>query len=1128
MRLYSRTRKTILHSSIVIALSVLSAFPSRAADTLAELAGTVKDTSGAVISGATLTLVNSATEKTLTEKAHADGSYVFSNLPIGTYQLRVKANGFTTSIQDKITLNVNQHGQLEVILKVSASEETVEVNANVSQVDTQGATLGSVETTRRIEDLPLVERDTFQLGLLQAGVYSPDPDDGSGNPFSVSGQRSESLTFLVDGSDNNDFLGNNAVVDPNPDAVAEFKILTNNYTAEYGRTSGGIVNQAIKYGTNSFHGDLFEFFRNDALNARNYFAITNPPYKRNIFGGTVGGPVKRDKLFFFTSYQGTIRHEGENLAQQSVLTPAERVGDFSADLASGTQLVDPISGNPYPNNQVPVNPIIATYIAKYVPLPNVAGTDLFSTSPVEDDTENQGISRVDWQVSKKDLIYGTYIIDDLSQSIPILIENGASAGGTLPVGSGSTSHFRNQFVTGHWTRTISPNLLNEFIFSYNRAYSLVSAPTDHTSPSDLGFTNVTPDDAAGVAPPIIYTADFTIGPPPGGPTTYHDRTFQFQDNLSWTRGHHQLKFGGDVRVVRNDFDFDFFNNGSFDFALYISPLTNDAMADFVGGFTDNYYQFSNAKYGIRTQSYYFFGQDTYKVTPRLSLSYGLRYEYNTPQQDPHNNIIGYFPGTQSTIFPDAPPDLLYAGDPGTPNRGLVYPDRNNFAPRFAFAYDALGNGKLVLRGGFGIFYDIEDGALNLQFGGQPPFGAVQNINPTSTNYEALADGTNVITDPYTPFGLVNPYPTHNQIIGFGVPKIPFAYVVSPHFRTPYSENFNLGFQYQLTPSTLLEMDYVSTLGRKSVTSYDLNHPDESLLEGQYNSYQSTYADCARPLAVCFDPAVPDQTPDEAAVDPDASPTETLQLLTDLSNGSSSNNELQVTVDHQLAKGLNVRGAYTLGKTIDLLSGFRARSSTFTDPYNFAFDRGPADFDVHQRLVISGFYEIPGLNSGFMRLLTNGWQTGGIATFQTGTPYTLFSGNNSSGQGTNLERPEQVGPVPKLDVRKPGHTLYDTTNLLTNVVPPGVDMPGVPMFTFGNMGRNSLRTPGIDNFDLSFLKRFPLGEQRRLEFRAELFNAFNHTQYLFNAANNNFNSSTYDQATQARDPRLIQFALKFYY
>jgi hypothetical protein len=322
------------------------------------------------------------------------------------------------------------------------------------------------------------------------------------------------------------------------------------------------------------------------------------------------------------------------------------------------------------------------------------------------------------------------------------------------------------------------------------------------------------------------------------------------------------------------------------------------------------------------------------------------------------------------------------------------------------------------------------------------------------------------------------------------------------------------------------MDYVSTLGRKSISTYDLNHPDESLLQAQYAAYGSTYADCARPLAICFDPALPNQTSDEAAVDPDASPTQTMKLLTNFSNGSSTSHELQVTVDHQLAAGFNLRAAYTLGKTIDLTSGFNARSYTFTNPYNLTFDRGPADFDVHQRAVISGFYELPGLRRGFVRLLTNNWQMGGIATFQTGTPFTFFSDNNSSGQGTSLERPERVGPVAKLDVRKPGHYLYDTTNLLTNVVLPGDGEPGVPMFTFGNTGRNSFRAPGINNFDLSFLKRFPLREGRWVEFRTELFNAFNHTQYLF--TNANASSSTYDQATQARDPRLIQLALKFYY
>jgi hypothetical protein len=314
-------------------------------------------------------------------------------------------------------LQVNQAAKQDISLQVGAQTEVVEVTGDVAQVDTVTATLGSVETQRRIVDLPLVERDTFQLGLLQAGVFAPDPDDGSGNPFSVSGQRLESLTFLIDGVDNNDFLGNNAVVDPNPDAVEEFKILTNNYGAEYGRTSGGIVNQVIKSGTNAFHGGVFEFVRNDDLNARNYFQLERTRFNRNLFGGTLGGPIRKDKTFFFVSYQGSRRIEGQVAPVLTVLSPAQRgcttvapgcvgtVADFSGDLPD-TQLVNPIDGTDYPNNQVPINPIIATYISKYLPLPNVPGTDNFAANPIGRIQEDQGIIRIDHHISGRDSIYG--------------------------------------------------------------------------------------------------------------------------------------------------------------------------------------------------------------------------------------------------------------------------------------------------------------------------------------------------------------------------------------------------------------------------------------------------------------------------------------------------------------------------------------------------------------------------------------------------------------------------------------------------------------------------------------------------------------------------------------------------
>src|SRR2546423_7296171 len=362
-------------ASLIVVLFFFAFSNIYAAETTATLGGTVKDSSGAVVTGATVTLTEASTNTSRTQQTNPDGAYLFTLVPVGRYQVAVESSGFRKYVQSGITLEVNQNARLDVTLRPGAAEQVVEVNANVAQVDTVSATLGSVETARRIQDLPLVERDTFQLGLLQAGVYAPDPDDGSGNPFNVSGQRSESLTFLVDGADNTNFLSNNAVVDPNPDAVAEFKILTNNYNAEFGRTSGGVVNQVIKSGTNAFHGNVFEFFRNEDLNARNYFQLERSIFKRNIFGGTFGGPLRKDKTFFFLSYQGARRIEGLSVPKLTVLSPAERTGDFSELLTGSTdpntgldfgQPFDPNTGNPFANNQVPVHPIIWNYISKFL------------------------------------------------------------------------------------------------------------------------------------------------------------------------------------------------------------------------------------------------------------------------------------------------------------------------------------------------------------------------------------------------------------------------------------------------------------------------------------------------------------------------------------------------------------------------------------------------------------------------------------------------------------------------------------------------------------------------------------------------------------------------------------------
>ena len=1144
-----RFPKNFLAAASILLVCLFSAHPSSAQQATAQVTGSVKDPTGAIVVGATITLRNSNTNISRTTTSSKDGDYLFTLVPIGTYDLTVEQKGFQKFIQRGITLDINQNAKVDIPLRLGRESEIVEVTGNVAQVDTVSATLGKVEDTQRIQDLPLVERDTLQLGLLQAGVFAPDPDDGSGNPFSVSGQRSESLTFLLDGADNNDFLGNNIIVSPNPDAVAEFKILTNNYSAEYGRTSGGIVNQVIKSGTNAFHGSAFEFLRNEDLNANDYFTkqagLPRTRFNRNIFGGTLGGPIVHDRTFFFVSYQGARRREGQVSPKLQVLSPNERHGDFS-ELLPDTQLSNPVDGTPYNGNQVPVNPVIANYIAKYMPLPNLPGNE-FISSPVARIRDDQFIIRIDHNLSKKDIISGVYLFDDTPDFFPFQIVKGASTGGDVPLGSGFSDKKRYQTGSITWTHTISPTMVNEFRVAANRSAILQAVPQDTTSPQQLGFTNVNPDDPAGTAPPLMFIDPLALnlGPSPQGPTKLHDATFQYQDTLSITRGRHDLKLGTDLRWVRNNFAFDFFNNGSFFFGDF-GPFTGDNLADFVGGFYDNYFQFSTARYGIRTHSLYFFGQDSWKVKPHFTVDLGLRYEYNSPQVDPHDNIMAFAPGTQSKVFPNAPPDILYPHDPGTPNRGLVFPDRNNFAPRIGFAWDVLGNAKLVMRGGYGIFYDLEDGALNLQFGGQPPFGAVSNTFPDFTGISG-----DPVADPFTPFGLQNPFPfaSAGKVGTFLVPKIPFAFVVTPRFRTPYAQNFNFGFQFQATKDTMVEAVYVGSLSRKAIASNEVNFPILSVMQQQYvnGGFDPNAIDpeCARPLAAC---------------DPNTGILQGAeQLFTNQSNTNSSSDEFQLTVDKRLSHGLSIRAAYTFAKTIDLSSGFRARSSTYTDPLNPAFDRGLADFDATHRFVMSWSWQIPWdkpfkSRSPFLRKLTDDWQLNGIATFQSGNPFTLFQNDNSSESNNFLDRPDVVGPIqifkdPRpqrtfvpnsdgvhgscLSGSSPGNYYFDPTNVVCAVDYTGStnpDLPplpgGVPLFTHGNMGRNTLRGPGINNWDLSMLKRFKFTESKALEFRAEMFNAFNHTQFL-NPDLQGF-SGTFGQITTARPPRIVQFALKLYF
>jgi hypothetical protein len=436
-----------------------------------------------------------------------------------------------------------------------------------------------------------------------------------------------------------------------------------------------------------------------------------------------------------------------------------------------------------------------------------------------------------------------------------------------------------------------------------------------------------------------------------------------------------------------------------------------------------------------------------------------------------------------------------------------------------------------MRGGIGIFYDIEDGALNLQFGGQPPFGYVANNYPCYSAGCYTGTPTSFVADPFTPFGYPNPYPfvAGGHLGQFFSPKLPYAFVVDPHFRTPYAENFNYGFQFQLTEDTMVEAVYVGSLSRKAIASNEANYPSLAILQQQLavNGVDGLNPECARPLAACDSP-----------LDPHGYPTGAQQIHANFSNANSSSNEFQLTVDKRFSHGLNFRVAYTLAKTIDDSSGFRARSSTYSDPTDPAFDRGLADFDATHRLVVSPIWQIPWdrpfRGNAFLRKVTGGWSVAAIASFQSGNPFTLYSNNNSSELDNYLDRPDVISKVQIYHNPRqlqtllgscgggtPGHYYFN---------PADFDCANVPVFSHGDMGRNVLRGPGINNWDLSIIKDFKVTETRSLEFRSEFFNAFNHVQFYSPTLQTGTEggSTQFGQITTDRGARIIQFALKVYF
>jgi hypothetical protein len=1139
----------IFVSAICISEFCVSAWAQSAT---ASILGQVTDPQGAAVPNAKITVTNVATDVANRTGSDAEGYYRVFDLPIGTYIVTAEHAGFAKLMTDRVPLQINQQARVNLPLVIGAVSQTVEVSGVASNVETVNPTLGQSVTSRPVVNLPLNGRNVLSLALLQPGVTEDNPDDNNGqgfggiSGFSVGGGRSDSVTFLLDGGANNDLLGNEVVYNPNPDTVAEFRILTSNYTAEYGRNGSGVISVVTKSGTNQLHGSAFDFARNTDFDANSYFNIQDGlprnDLKRHQFGGTLGGPILKDRLFFFVAYQGQRQTQTQVESQITTFTPAELGGDFSQSAGGGP---DPdvaafLQNNPYfqPNPTLAAQGIIdPTKIdpaaAKYI------GTGLIPTSPSglissaasSTDNNNELTGKVDFNITGKDKLSATVGGFRNPQIQPFGISNlyGATVSG-FP----STNQINSYFANVAYTRTFSPSLLNEFRVTAQRHYTIGNKPsTKLPSASDLGF-GIVSDFSTG-PPQLSFDNGLGIGPNQAGPSYESGNTYAYSDALTWVRGHNTWKFGGGFSAYQNNTLYDFFGDSSYSFVGPYAAFgigTGNSFADFLVGIPNNLFEGPNARNNIRSKATYGFLQDEWRVRKNLTLTLGIRYEYSTPKLDTEGRTFAIVPGAQSTRFPNAPLDLVFPGDKSAP-RGVNFPDKDNFAPRVGFAWDPWSNGKNSIRGGFGIFYDTLKGEDNLQSNGAPPFYSEpfvgyscpsQNVDP-NTGFCTAGDVSNpgypsqaaFYSQPWTSAGLPgNPFPSTpptastafagGQFLPFGGGGI---YFVDPHLHTPYIYQYNLSVQHELAKNLTAEASYVGSSSKGLTSLQDINPFVLGTLDRVLNVNQN-----ATFTSLCT----------TIADGPADCPLSNALEFRNVSFANYNSLEASLTKQPSETRFLGTTYftlAYTYGHSLDNASGFRNRDSQvpFYNPMQFY---SSSDFDVTHRITFSGGWDLPfdrAWATGPKRLV-RGWSLYPIFTWRTGFPLSINAGESLSPQNpgpsgagdTNLVNAvfaSGFNSIPLLNPSKPvvGSNGPNPGNYYFNGA--AFAAPGSGYVGYG-LPRNFFRGPGRTNLDLALAKTTAITERLNVEFRVEAFNVFNHTEFA--NPDTNISSGTFGQIT----------------
>jgi len=1144
----------------------------------AQIHGTVTDATGAVVPNASIQAAHVATGTVRKTVSGASGDYVLANLAVGAYSIEVTASGFERYVQTGIVLQVGDNVNLDVTMKVGAVTQSVEVSAGATMVQTQDTSISEVIDQRRMDDLPLNGRLPTQLVVLSGAAvnYQPNGGDLTGSKnysssvsISVQGGEGNGVNYLLDGADHNDPFSNVNLPFPLPDALQEFSVQMNGLSARYGVNSGATANFVTKSGSNALHGDLFEFVRNGQFNARLFGAPSEDTLRRNQFGGTAGGAIKKDKLFYFGAYQGTRLRTAPGTTTSNVPTAQAMNGDFStldaAISAGGCQksaitLKDPFTLGPSfqggaKANQIPTSLFNASALKLLALVPPAVSGSLTPNScgavgygiPTPQD-EDQFLGRVDWTISSKQTLYGRYFDTDFRAPPPVYTP-------TNPLGLLVTTAYGNwqraQAMVLGYTWSLSPTTINTAHLSWTRLRNTRGG--DPNVPNNLAFGLINPDGSPlfQLVPHFLntsITSYFSVGCGTCAPGYFNRNTMQAADDVDFIRGKHQWAFGGEWIHHELNSPSAFDGNGVFSFN---DSVTGDGLADFMLGTPQQFQQSMATAMNFRQNYFAAYVQDDYRVNSRLNVHAGVRWEPFLPEYDAFGrgsyfSMAGFYSGLESTAFPEAPNGILFSGDPGVP-KGDAYNALNLFAPRVGFAWDMTGNGKQTLRGSYSLFYDLPETFYADRYTNGYPYGANNTLNPKTNGCSVTGSAPNSyslgtcepgFTSPYgwgstaTPDPYPIPFPPPKNF-NFGGPTSEGVYInFQLNSKLPSVQEWGLSYQRQFPHNWLFTASY---LGTHTVHLWAGNEADDCPPAARA---------CTNSLRRLYTAGIT-QTINGVSVNPGGYYSTIAQQF----EGSyASYNALLVNITHRFSQNFSLLSNYTWSHCLSLSdSTGELTGPSFMNPANPQLDYGNCGMNFDNNFNTSIVATMPKFQNKLTNWLAGNWQLSPILTARSGPWYYVGLGSTDiSGTLVKADRPNVVGnPYQYAGSLSNSTATVRYVQLLNPAAfDDGTNSPGTitstSTGTYGDEGRNSLLGPGFFNVDAALVRYFPIKEQMKVEFRVEAFNLFNRTNLappgfsvtaqtnLMGPGTTNATSGIWYASTSAFDMRILQLALKLYF